>query len=94
MKAVNTLARLFLDVRQRRRRSGVARDCGGNGVAARQRQTSSEPHDVLGNLSEIGNIELRQGQGSGLVEDHPVDLGDALDRIAGIEQHPGTKQRA
>ena len=49
----------------------VARDCGGNGVAARQRQTSSEPHDVLGNLSEIGNIELRQGQGSGLVsQDH------------------------
>ncbi len=51
--------------------------------------------DVLGNLGEVGDIELRQGQGSASCRRSRWSIsGDALDRVACIEQHAGAKQRA
>jgi hypothetical protein len=42
----------------------------------------------------VDNVEFRQRQRSGLVEDDPVDLGKPLDGIARIEQHAGAEHRA
>ena len=49
---------------------------------------------ACGMLGGIRDIEFRQRQRARLVEHDPVDLGQPLDGVAGIEQHAGAEHRA
>ena len=55
--------------------------------------TPRQLKDVGRNGRRIHHVEFRQGQRARLVEDDRIDISDALDRIAGIEQDTGAKQR-
>ena len=63
-------------------------------MAARQREPCGPFEHVRVEIGGIDDARLRQGQRAGLVEHDGVDLGEALDRVAGIENDAGAKQRA
>ena len=62
-------------------------------VFARQRQRAGQPKIVRRDFGRIGEGRVRLGQGAGLVEHDRVDLGQALERLAGMEDQPVSEQR-
>ena len=63
-------------------------------MAARERKPRRALQQVGVDRRGIDDARLRQRQRAGLVEDDGVDLGQPLDRVAGIEDHAGAEQRA
>ena len=63
-------------------------------MMARQRELAGEREHIVGDVGGVHHFEIGQRQRAGLVEDDPVDLGQPLDGIAGIEQHAGLEHRA
>ncbi len=60
-------------------------------MTAGQRQPAGKTEHVGRNGSGHDDVEVGQRQCAGLVEHDGVDIGDALDGIAGIDQHAGAE---
>jgi hypothetical protein len=66
----------------------------GERMMARQSESAGHGHHVGGQIRAIGDGGLRHGQRAGLVEDHRIDGGKALDGIAGADEEPAAEERA
>ena len=63
------------------------------GMSARQGETGGRLEDVRV-LRIADEARLGEGEGAGLVEDHGVGLGEALQGVAAVEEHAVAEERA
>ena len=90
--ATHTGTRFLTDVLEGTLKPGTCRHRPCKGMMAGKGQSGSALHQIRIDLMEIGDRDVGQGQGSGLVKDNGVYLAQALDAVSRVQQDAAPEQ--